>query len=157
MAIKPVRVFVDSNVVLSGLLSEKGAPRILLDLLSLNLPFLTGLTGRYNLIEIERNLSKKFPRIDSLYRRYFPKLNLKIIPLPHPHEIEAFRGQIADKDIPVLLSAIKGKADFLITGDIRHFEKLRGFRKYPLTLATPAEFVDRILPDIVRKLEAEVK
>ena len=35
MATKPVRVFVDSNVVLSGLLSEKGAPRILLDLLSL--------------------------------------------------------------------------------------------------------------------------
>jgi len=42
---KVVRVFLDSNVILSGLLSEKGSPRILLDLLSLRLPFLAGDRG----------------------------------------------------------------------------------------------------------------
>jgi predicted nucleic acid-binding protein len=35
MGKKVVRVSLDSNVVLSGLLSERGAPRIILDLLSL--------------------------------------------------------------------------------------------------------------------------
>jgi hypothetical protein len=58
MGRKVVKVFLDSNVILSGLLSERGAPRILLDLLSLRLPFLTGSTGRYNLIEIDRDLKK---------------------------------------------------------------------------------------------------
>jgi hypothetical protein len=52
-----VRIFLDSNVILLGLLSERGAPRILLNPLSLRLPFLIGSTGRYNLIEIERKLT----------------------------------------------------------------------------------------------------
>ena len=56
-----MRVFLDSNVILSGLISDKGAPRIILDLLSLKLTSITGLTGEYNIIEIERNLKKKLP------------------------------------------------------------------------------------------------
>jgi predicted nucleic acid-binding protein len=55
---KKCKVFLDSNVLLSGLFSDKGAPRIILDLLTLNLPMLAGATGRYNLIEVERNLKK---------------------------------------------------------------------------------------------------
>ena len=82
MGKKVVRVFLDSNVILSGLLSERGAPRILLDLLSLRLPFLIGSTGRYNLIEIERNLKNRMPGIGSVYKRYLPRLNLTVIPMP---------------------------------------------------------------------------
>ena len=55
MAGRIVKLFLDSNVILSGLLSDKGAPRIILDILSLNLPFLSGLTGEFNLLEMERN------------------------------------------------------------------------------------------------------
>jgi len=84
MGKKVVSVFLDSNVILSGLFSERGAPRILLDLLSLGLPFLVGATGRYNLIEIERNLKKKMPGLLFLYKLYLPKVNLKVIPLPRP-------------------------------------------------------------------------
>ena len=46
---RAVRVFLDSNVILSGLFSDRGAPRIILDILSLNLSFITGITGRYNI------------------------------------------------------------------------------------------------------------
>jgi hypothetical protein len=87
MAIKPVRVFLDSNVILSGLLSDRGAPRVILDLFSLGLPFLKGSTGRYNIIEIERNLNKKLPACFPVYREYFPKINLEIIPLPTREEV----------------------------------------------------------------------
>jgi hypothetical protein len=38
MAIRIVRVFLDSNVILSGLLSDQGAPRTILDLLTLKVP-----------------------------------------------------------------------------------------------------------------------
>jgi predicted nucleic acid-binding protein len=44
MAKRTFRVFLDSNVILSGLLSDKGAPRLVLDLSNLQLPFLLGLT-----------------------------------------------------------------------------------------------------------------
>jgi predicted nucleic acid-binding protein len=57
---------------------------------------------------------------------YFPKLNLKILPLPRKEELREYFGKIADKDIPVLVSAIRGKADFLVTGDKQHFERLKG-------------------------------
>ncbi len=153
MGKRVVRVFLDSNVILSGLFSERGAPRILLDLLSLRLPFLIGSTGRYNLIEIERNLKKKMPNFLSLSKAYLPKLNLKIIPLPRPKYVRDFSGQIAEKDVPVLISAIESKADFLVTGDKQHFGKIRGIEKYSFHVVTPSEFIDSILPEILRGLE----
>jgi predicted nucleic acid-binding protein len=153
MGKKVVRVFLDSNVILSGLLSERGAPRILLDLLSLRLPLLIGSTGRYNLIEIERNLKKKMPSLLFLYKAYLPKLNLKVIPLPRPEDIRDFSGQIAEKDIPVLISAIRSKADFLVTGDKQHFGKMKELDKYPFHVLTPSEFIDSILPEILKGLE----
>ena len=76
MARKAVRVFLDSNVILSGLLSDKGAPRIILDILSLKFRFLIGITGLYNIIEIERNLTKKLPAAIPIYKKYIPKINL---------------------------------------------------------------------------------
>jgi predicted nucleic acid-binding protein len=153
MGKKVLRIFLDSNVILSGLLSERGAPRIILDLLSLRLPFLIGSTGRYNLIEIERNLKKKMPGLLFLYKAYLPKLNLTVIPLPRPKEVRDFSGQIAEKDIPVLISALRSKADFLVTGDKQHFEKMKELDKYPFHVVTPSEFIDSILPEILKELE----
>ncbi len=153
MGRKVVRVFLDSNVILSGLLSERGAPRILLDLLSLRLPFLIGSTGRYNLIEIERNLKKKMPGLFPLFKDYLPKLNLKVIPLPRPGDVRGFSGQIAEKDVPVLVSAIQSKADFLVTGDKQHFGKMKGIGEYRFQVVTPSEFVGSILPEILKGLE----
>ncbi len=150
MGKRVVRVFVDSNVILSGLLSERGAPRILLDLLSLKLPFLMGSTGRNNLIEIERNLSKKMPGLLAVYKAYLPRLHLKVIPLPRPEEVRDFSGQAAEKDIPVLISAIRSKADFLVTGDQQHFGKIKELDKYPFRVVTPSEFVDSVLPEILK-------
>ena len=147
-----VRVFLDSNVILSGLLSEKGAPRTILDLLTLKLPFLVGSTGRYNLIEIERNLEKKMPEILSVYKRYLPKLNLKIIHLPRPEELREFSGKIANKDVPVLVSAIQSKADFLVTGDKQHFQKLKSPGDYSFKIVTPSEFIDLILPEVLKEI-----
>jgi len=153
MGKKVVRVFLDSNVILSGLLSERGAPRILLDLLSIRLPFLFGSTGRYNLIEIERNLKKKMPILPPLFKVYLPKLNLKVIPLPRPKDVRDFSGQIAEKDVPVLVSAFQSRADFLVTGDKQHFGKMKGLGEYQFQVVTPSEFIDSILPEILKGLE----
>jgi len=152
MARRIVRVFLDSNVIISGLLSDRGAPRTILDLLTLKLPFLVGSTGRYNLIEIERNLRKKMPGILSVYKRYLPKLNLKIIPLPRPEELREFSGKIKEKDVPVLVSAIRSKTDFLVTGDEQHFQKLRSPGDYSFKIVTPSEFIDLILPEALKEI-----
>jgi predicted nucleic acid-binding protein len=152
MARAAVRIFLDSNVILSGLLSDRGAPRIILDLLCLKLPFVVGLTGQYNLIEIERNISKKIPEVLPVYKAYLPKLNLEIIPLPLQNEVKRFSGHVSDKDVPVLVSAVNGKADFLVTGDKKDFDKLKLKNDYTFKILNPSEFIDLILPEILKDL-----
>jgi len=157
MVKKEVKVFLDSNVIISGLFSDKGAPRIILDLLCLDLPVLAGMTGQYNIIEIERNIKKKMPEVLSLYNEYLPKLNLEIIPLPASEKIRDLSGHISDKDAPVLASAIMGKVDFLVTGDKKDFVRPSKKGKYPFKIATPSEFLEKILPVILKNLPSSTE
>lgn len=144
MATNSCRVFLDSNVIISGLLSDKGAPRIILDLLSLRLPGITGLTGEYNLIEVERNLARKLPKALPIYKEYLPILSLTVIPLPKPEELTKYIGAINNKDLPVLLSAINGYVDFLITGDNKDFNHINDSNRYSFTVVSPSEFLEKI-------------
>lgn len=144
MAKKPVRVFIDSNVILSGLFSETGAPRLILDVLSMELPDLVAVTGRYNIIEIERNIRKKAPKVLPIYNEYFPKLRVEIVPMPSSAEVAKHSGIIAEKDTPVLVSAIKGRADFLVTGDKKHFDKVKKSSALPFRIVSPSEFLEAL-------------
>lgn len=152
MAKKNLKIFLDSNVIISGLFSDKGAPRVILDVLSLGLPQLTGATGEYNIIEIERNLTRKMPDVISVYNRYLPLLNLDIILLPTAGEVDKLSGITSKKDLPVLASAIKGKVDFLVTGDKKDFISLTG--EYPFRIVSPSEFLKVILSEVIDSLES---
>ncbi len=148
---RKVKVFLDSNVILSGLLSDKSYPRIILDLCCLNFEFIQFFTGEYNLIEIERNLKKKLPQALKVYKKYLPFLNLQIIPLPDKKLVRKLSRDIAPKDAPVLASAIIAEVDFLVTGDKKDFDPLKGGKHYPFTILSPSEFVNEKLPEILRR------
>jgi predicted nucleic acid-binding protein len=62
-------------------------------------------------------------------------------------------GRNVFEDIPVLLSALRGEVDFLITGDKQHFGKMKELDKYPFHVVTPSEFIDSVLPEILKGLE----
>jgi len=153
----PVKVFLDSNVILSGLLSDRGAPRLILDVLSLRLPVLQGATGKYNILEIERNLARKMPNLVPIYRKYMPLLDLEIVSLPSPETIEAMAGQSADKDIPVLASATACHADYLVTGDKKDFAKAKESGEYCFQIVSPAEFLTGALQTLVTELNADYR
>jgi predicted nucleic acid-binding protein len=150
---KKCKVFLDSNVLLSGLFSDKGAPRIILDLLTLNLPILAGATGRYNLIEVERNLKKKMPEAMPLYQKYLPKLRLEIVEMPSQATVISMAGAIAEKDVPVLASAIACGAGYLITGDKKDFAKLRNVKKYNLKIVSPSQFIETVFTEIIKEAQ----
>jgi len=114
----------------------------MLDLLCLGLPFIRGATGRYNIIEIERNLKRKMPQAMPTYKKYLPDLNLEVIPIPSEKEIQKYRGLTSHKDVPVLVSATKGDADFLVTGDKKHFSKLKKCEDLDLKVVSPSEFLE---------------
>ncbi len=113
---------------------------------------LSGATGRYNIMEIERNLKKKMPGIIPLYKKYLPVMNLEIVPLPSPDTVKKLSKHISGKDVPVLASAISSKGDYLVTGDKKDFNKpgLKG--QYRFQIIGPSEFVEEILPDILRSI-----
>jgi hypothetical protein len=63
-----------------------------LDLLSLGLPVLQGVTGRYDLTEIERNIARRLPGALPVLNEYLPRLDLVIVPVPFVKELGPFRG-----------------------------------------------------------------
>ncbi|MDA8172065.1 MAG: PIN domain-containing protein [Nitrospiraceae bacterium] len=145
------KVFLDSNVLLSGIFSDKGAPRIILDLLTIGLPMLKGATGQYNLMEVERNLKKKMPQALPVYQTYLPKLRLEIVALPSKETIMSMAGAIAEKDIPVLASALACRAQYLITGDKKDFVRLKDINEYGLEIVGPSEFVETVFPKLINE------
>ena len=149
---RATRIFLDSNVILSGLISNRGAPRKILDLLCLNYHFLSGVTGQYNLTEIERNLMAKLPRAIPVYKDYLPRLQLEVIPLPSPDDISRFTAIIANKDAPVLASANHANIDYLVTGDKKDFGGITEKHNLPFVTASPTKFIDEILPGCLRSL-----
>lgn len=144
-----VKVFLDSNVILSGLISSRGAPRIILDLLSLRLPILQGVTGRYNLTEIERSIANNLPAARVVLNECLPRMNLEIVFLPFLDEMAPFRGTVDDKDLPVLVSAIIAKADYLLTGDKKSLGQIAKQKAFEIRAMNPADFLDRVLADIL--------
>lgn len=146
---RTVKVFLDSNVILSGLISERGAPRLILDIISLGLPVLRGVTGRYNLTEVERNIARKLPAARAVLDECLPRMNLDIVFLPFFDEMAPFHGVVDDKDLPVLTSAVIAKADYFLTGDKKLLAQLKRASGLPFAGQLPADFLNHLLPDIL--------
>ena len=147
MSEQGAKFFLDSNVILSGLLSSRGAPKIILDLFSIEVPLLKGMTGRYNLDEIERNLKNRFPLLYPIYSEYRSKMRLEIVDIPPFKKIEPLLGQVPSKDAPVLASARMGGAHYLVTGDKRGFPKKAAD---PIQVVSPSVAVNQIIPKIIQ-------
>ena len=51
--------------------------------------------------------------------------------------------QLDPKDRPILLAAIHGKAGYLLTGDVRHFQHLYGKRIEGVLVLRPGRYFER--------------
>jgi predicted nucleic acid-binding protein len=146
---KTFKVFLDSGVILSGLTSERGAPRLILDILGLGLPVLRGVTGRCALTEIERNIARKLPAALMVLDEHLPKLDLEIVFLPFFDELAPFRGVVDDKDLPVLASAALAHADYFLTGDKRLLARIERAAGLSFRGSAPADFLGQVLPEVL--------
>jgi len=79
-------------------------------------------------------------------------LKFQIIPLPERQKLEKYRGVIVDEDLPILVSAIECGADYLVTGDKKHFGGPRGRKDIALKICSPSEFIEFLVSGI-RELE----
>jgi len=141
-----IRLFLDSNVLTGGIVSPWGLDKAVLSLCAAKVCKLV-LTEVVR-DEVEENLLVQAHRLESIdaeqliedYRRLIELTNPELVPYPAKSTVLLSRHLIRhEADVPVLLSAIAGKADWLLTHNIKHFTKTVAQRT-SLRIATPAEF-----------------
>ena len=98
------------------------------------------LSSDYAIEEARRNLA--LDRAPALARLDRLTAVLTIVNLPQIFK-QALSVRIDSKDRPILLAAIRGKADYLLTGDGRHFGHLYGKRIEGVMVLRPAQYFER--------------
>lgn len=127
-------VFLDANVLFSAAWREDAGLLVLWQLADVVL-----LTSRYAADEALANLPDR-PRHDRL-RRLLERLvvgeaSFEGIPVPAG-------VSLPDEDLPILRGAIAMRANYLLTGDLRHFGPLMGRLVAGVEVLRPAEYLRR--------------
>lgn len=123
------RVFLDSGVLLEGLLAPWSASRAVL-VLSRRRVFKI-ILAKYVQGEVEENLLQLLAsdarlgnEIINVYATLLRLLDPEYVALPSRQEVERHRHLIRHQaDVPVLVSALKAAPDWFLTTNTRHFNK----------------------------------
>jgi uncharacterized protein len=129
------RIFLDANVLFSAAYLENSRLARLWQVEDTEL-----LSSAYAVEEARRNLVLGRPPSVICLEQLTPKLTL----VDPPGDLKLPAGlRLDSKDGPILLAAIHGKADFLLTGDGRHFGHLYGKRIEGVMVLRPAQYFER--------------
>ena len=140
------RLFLDSNVLMGGFIASWGLDKAVLSLCSARICKLV--LAEAVRVEVERNLALHAERLAlkdadqpiKAYRRFIQLSDSEMIPFPELEAVRSNRHMIRHPpDIPVLLSAMAAKPDWLLTNNTEHFTPSVAQRS-GLRIATPAEF-----------------
>lgn len=136
----PIKAVLDTNVLVSGLVSQKGPPRQILD---------AWLEGRYTLVlslylvdELAHVLT--YPRIAERVRLMQEELEAILAALLSQAELTPGKLQLPGvtrdpKDDPVVACAVEGQADYIVSGD----QDLLVLGEYEgVQVVTPRRFVE---------------
>ena len=132
-----LRVFVDTNVIISAILSQTSVSSKFLHFVILEHELLI---CSYTIEEIHRVIERKFPNRISLWQTFLSALEYELIETPT--EISRLNQlPIRDvHDVPILCSALLCKPDYLVTGDHDFFtEEIR----VQLQVISPADFLEK--------------
>ncbi len=131
-----LRVFLDANVLFSAAYQEQAGLATLWKLRGVHL-----VTSLYAVQEAATNLNKEDAqsRLRDLIEEVeiiSDALGIDTRTLDELAEIV-----LPDKDRPILAGAVAAEADFLLTGDLRHFERYFGQVLCGVQILRPSEFL----------------
>jgi predicted nucleic acid-binding protein len=150
-----IRLFLDSNVLTAGIVSRWDLDKAALSLCAARLCRLV--LAEIVRDEVEENLlfhAERLPSLDAdelveQYRRLVKLTNPEMVAYPAEALVRSSRHLIRHAaDVPVLLSAMASKPDWLLTHNTKHFTQTVA-RRTGLRIATPAEFF-RTLSSLLR-------
>ena len=135
-----LRVFLDSNVIVSGIYSSRGAPAAILE------HFVEGrlrvVVSQQVLDEVIRAVKVKLPDALPALRKLLVNAPPEIWKDPAPDDIECWREALDIGDAAVLAAAVAAEPDYFITGDRHFIENPEIAGKANLRIVTPAQFVE---------------
>lgn len=141
-----IRLFLDSNVLTGGIISPWGLDKAALSLCAARLCRLV--LAEVVRDEVEENLLIHAERLPSLeadefieyYRRLIKLTDPEMVSYPEEALVSSSRHLIRHAaDVPILLSAIASKPDWLLTHNTKHFTQAVA-KRTGLRIATPTEF-----------------
>ena len=141
-----IRLFLHSNVLTGGIVSPWGLDKATLSLCAARVCRLV--LADVVRDEVEENLllhAQRLPALDADqliedYRVLLKLTNPEVVAYPDKDMVRSSRHLIRHAaDVPVLLSAITSKPDWLLTHNTKHFTKAVAERT-SLRIATPADF-----------------
>jgi predicted nucleic acid-binding protein len=141
-----IRLFLDSNVLTGGIVSPWGLDKDVLSICAARVCRLV--LAEVVREEVEENLLLHAERLSALeadeliehYRRLIKLTDPEVISRPERTLVQSSRHLIRhETDVPVLLSAIASRPDWLLTHNTKHFTPAVA-RRTGLRIATPAEF-----------------
>jgi predicted nucleic acid-binding protein len=145
MSQRRICLFLDSNVLIAGIVSSWGMDKAILSLCAAKVCKLV--LAEVVRDEVEQALLMQpelsFARSTQLmqgYRRLMKLTKPELVPYPDARLVRANRSLIRhEADVPVLLSAMSSKPDWLLTHNTNHFTKAVALRN-SLRIATPTDF-----------------
>jgi len=139
-------LFLDSNVILGGIVAQWGLDKAVLSLCAARVARLV--LAEVVRDEVEENLSLHAPSLrivkpDQLIDEFHRLIDLadpELILYPDIHLVRANRSLIRhEADVPVLVSAIVAKPDWLLSNNTKHFTAAVA-KRTGLRIATPNLF-----------------
>lgn len=139
MDVKSWRVFLDSSVLISGVISQTGASSAILDLGEAG--EIIVVISKGVLIETDRVFEKKFPALTGDFREFIKNLFPIVVDDPTSQEIRESESVIDKDDASILAAAKRENIHFLVSLDTKHFHtpKVRQYLKCPIV--TPMQFL----------------
>lgn len=135
-------VFLDSNVIFSGLHSPDGPPGIILKYLLDGR--IVAVVSRQVLEEVVRTFKKKLPRALPALREFLLSSPLVVVGDPEPDEVAIWAGMLGEGDAFVFSAAITAEPDFFVTGDSHFLSNARLKKKSGLAICSPAELLENL-------------
>ncbi len=138
LELKP-RVFLDTNVIFSGIYSSQGSPGAILK------HFVEGrisvVVSQQVLDEVIRTIKEKLPEALPALKRLLVNAPPEVVVAPSPEAIQCWTNEIHPADAIILATTIAVKPDYFITGD-SHFLENQAIRdRSGLDIITSAQFL----------------
>ncbi len=133
------RVFVDADVLFAGSASatEHGASLVILRMSEITL--IRAVTSEQVITEVERNLTQKLPQALPAFRLLVTK-SLTVVASPPKSALLAFTGLASNKDLPILVTAVRKQCPRLVSYNVRYFQP-----GHPdVVVLQPGAFIQRV-------------